>query len=256
MHSGKLIITLILLIVFSLPCSGNELDYGAKTEKMEVADSSSVPSLEWLGKGRKLMAEGKYEQAVDCFNKSISIDPGDAEVYYCKGNALRDLKRYDEAIKSYDKALEIAPEFTMALMEKGKILYLQGKYKNAIQCYDKLLSIDSTYPYAKQEKEKAAKALYGENYILPENTADYWVEKGNNSYKEGKYSDAAGCYDRALQIDGANIRAQYNKGNCLYILKKYRDALTCYETVLKIDPNNVNAKNYRDKCLKALGESK
>ena len=88
MYSGKSIIITILLLVFSLPCNAHGLIYGDKAEKIEVADSSAVPSLEWLGKGRKLMAEGKYREAIDCFNKSISIDPGDAEVYYCKGDAL------------------------------------------------------------------------------------------------------------------------------------------------------------------------
>ena len=140
----------------------------------------------------------------------------------------------------------------MALMHKGKTLYLQGKYNDAIKCYDKLLSIDSGYPYAKQEKEKASKALYGNNYTAPEDTADYWIEKGNNLYKQGKYRDSIECYRPAILIDNKNIRALMNTANAYYVLKEYRDALTWYEAVLSWEPDNANAKTYKEKCLKAM----
>ena len=42
---------------------------------------------------------------------------------FSKGDALFDLGRYDEAIQNYDKALQIDPNDTYALNEKGDALY-------------------------------------------------------------------------------------------------------------------------------------
>ena len=47
---------------------------------------------------------------------------------YNKGNALFVLGKYDAAIEWYDRALEIEPENVDALDNKGVALFVLGKY--------------------------------------------------------------------------------------------------------------------------------
>ena len=41
----------------------------------------------------------KYEEAIECYNKAIQINPNYSEAFYSKGSALDDLKKYEEAIE-------------------------------------------------------------------------------------------------------------------------------------------------------------
>ncbi|HON37088.1 MAG TPA: tetratricopeptide repeat protein, partial [Methanothrix sp.] len=62
--------------------------------------------------------------------------------WYNKGIDLDSQGKYDEAIQAYDKAIEIDPQYTEAWSNKGVTLAEQGKYDEAIQAYDKAIEID------------------------------------------------------------------------------------------------------------------
>ena len=62
-----------------------------------------------LKKGISFLEDGKYEEALSCFEKILVLNPNDPDIWNKKGVALRSLGRYDEAIESFNKALEITP---------------------------------------------------------------------------------------------------------------------------------------------------
>jgi tetratricopeptide (TPR) repeat protein len=65
--------------------------------------------LEIMKKGISFLENGKYEEALDCFEKILVSNPNDPDILNKKGVALRSMGRYDEAIESFNKALEITP---------------------------------------------------------------------------------------------------------------------------------------------------
>jgi len=64
---------------------------------------------EIMKKGMSFLDDGKYEEALDCFEKILVSNPDNPDIWNKKGIALRSLGRYDEAIESFNKALEINP---------------------------------------------------------------------------------------------------------------------------------------------------
>jgi tetratricopeptide (TPR) repeat protein len=64
---------------------------------------------EIMKKGMRFLEDGRYEEALDCFEKILVSNPNDPDIWNKKGVALRSLGRYDEAIESFNKALEITP---------------------------------------------------------------------------------------------------------------------------------------------------
>ena len=130
---------------------------------------------EWFNEGYDLYNQGRYEEAIECYNKALEIDPDYGDAWNNKGIVLDDLGRYEEAIECYNKALEIDPDNAYVWNNKGVSLYHLGRYEEAIECYNKALEIDPNY-------------------------GDAWFNKGNALSKLGRYEEAIECFNRALSI--------------------------------------------------------
>ena len=61
-----------------------------------------------------LMAEGKLEEAVDAYRKSIESDPTFTEAMHGLARALQDLQRYDEAVMVAQRIAELDPDDVLA----------------------------------------------------------------------------------------------------------------------------------------------
>lgn len=70
-----------------------------------------------------------------------------------------------------------------------------------------------------------------------------WYNKGLGLIIDEKYSEALGCFDKALpsfvEDDVMVIRILNARGNALYYLKKYGDCIEAYHQAMKIDPSGV-----------------
>ena len=64
---------------------------------------------ELVSMGKKQLADGKYDNALNSFQKAISLNQNDPDLWNLKGIALRSLGRYNEAIECINKSLEIDP---------------------------------------------------------------------------------------------------------------------------------------------------
>ena len=64
-----------------------------------------------MAKGLYLGKLGKYEKAIDAYNKAIEIDPQNSEAWYRKCFVLAKLGNHDEAVDAFYKAIEINPKY-------------------------------------------------------------------------------------------------------------------------------------------------
>ena len=72
-----------------------------------VCNLESADKLSEMGK--KQLEDGQYENALSSFEKAISLNQNDPDLWNMKGIALRSLGRYNEAIECFNKSLEIDP---------------------------------------------------------------------------------------------------------------------------------------------------
>ena len=66
-----------------------------------------------------LKEQGKLEEAIEAYNKALSIKPDYADAYYNLGIALQDQSKLEEAIEAYKKALSIKPDYADAYYNMG-----------------------------------------------------------------------------------------------------------------------------------------
>ena len=61
---------------------------------------------------------GKYQEAIEWYDKALKIDPNNVFALNNKGLALSNLGKYEEAIEWFDKALKIDPNMFLLCTTK------------------------------------------------------------------------------------------------------------------------------------------
>ena len=138
-------------------------------------------------RGLELLSLGKYDEAIEYFDKSLETDPDNDDALNFKGVSLESLGKYDEAIEYFDKAIEIHPDNEKALNNKGLALGELGKHKEAIECFDKAIEIEPNYDKA-------------------------FFNKGVELELHGKLEEAIEYYDKAIGINPNYEKALIRKG--------------------------------------------
>ena len=64
---------------------------------------------ELIKMGKKQLEDGQYDDALNLFQKAMLLNRNDPDLWNLKGIALRSLGRYNEAIECFNKSLEIDP---------------------------------------------------------------------------------------------------------------------------------------------------
>ena len=59
--------------------------------------------------GQSLMDDGKFDDALGFFEQALLLNQDDPDLWNHKGIALRSLGRYEESMECFNKSLEIEP---------------------------------------------------------------------------------------------------------------------------------------------------
>lgn len=118
---------LLICTLFIIPVSANDEDY-------------------WLYTGvTEYLSEGKYDEAIEAFDKVISINPDNAAAYHNKGVALYYLNEYENALEQFRMAMSGISWFGNPysrgyLFEyTGKTLDELGRNTEAVPAYEESL---------------------------------------------------------------------------------------------------------------------
>ena len=79
-----------------------------KTNKQRSnANMNQIKDL--VEKAKTLLENNKFEEALGFFEQALLMNQNDPELWNHKGVALRSMGRYDEALECFNKSLELDP---------------------------------------------------------------------------------------------------------------------------------------------------
>ncbi len=133
---------------------------------------------------------GKYAEAEEQFNIVIQEDPNFLGVYHELGTMLDTLGRYPEAIKAYQQYLDLRPNQPRILYNLGSTYRHHGDLKKAILFLKKAIEINPEYSAAFQNMGLSYQSLgeYDEAIKCFEEAIDLWP------YFWGSYQGLSFCY--------------------------------------------------------------
>ena len=99
---------------------------------------------EYFKSGYDKAAAKDYYGAISDYNKSIEINPNNADAYYNRGISKSDLKDYYGAISDYTKAIELDPNYASAYTNRGISKELIGDLTGACADWKKAASLGSS----------------------------------------------------------------------------------------------------------------
>jgi len=91
----------------------------------------------FVDKGFALAKADKHEEAVNCFDKAIELDPNDAHAWYNKAEVYAIKGDKESAFKSLSKAVELnamLKEFAKDKRKRIKKHYLLAENSNEVIC--------------------------------------------------------------------------------------------------------------------------
>lgn len=103
-------------------------------EALKAANSELIFTVDdYVKQGDALFFENRYEEAIECYDKAIQLEPNNVDVWFFKGYVLQKLKLYDEAIACYNKTIEIYPDEMDYWYYKACCYALQGDAELAVE---------------------------------------------------------------------------------------------------------------------------
>lgn len=138
----------------------NETDRSKTSEKNQVTNNSQPENLSTLNdKGVDFYIQGRYDLALECYNKAIELDPNSSLAWNNKGALLLGQDKYESALQAFDRAVEIDPNYSSAWNNKGSSLYHLGKYEEALKSFDEAIKLNPKNANAWRNKANALKRL-------------------------------------------------------------------------------------------------
>ena len=202
--------------------------------------------------GILLKNQGRIEEAMEQYHKTIQINPNHYEALNNLGNVLAAKGRLDEAIENYRKAIQINPNYREALNNLGNVLAAKGRFDEAIENYRKAIQINPNYAdalnnlgvtLATRGQFDEAIENYRKAIRINPNYAEALDNLGIVLAAKGRLDEATVNYRQSIQVNSNRPETFFHLGATLGQLGRTREAVAQYREALRLNPNLADALN-------------
>jgi tetratricopeptide (TPR) repeat protein len=205
-----------------------------------------------------LVDRGQTAEAMDYFQKSLQMNPDDADTMYNLGEVQSRLGNLDAAANYYRRALQIDPEHANALYNLGNTMTRLGRVDEAIADYSRSLQIDPDradildnlgFALAAKKQFPEAVANFEAALKLDPDFPDAHNNLATVLFMEHRFDEAAQHYREAIRLTPDNPQIYANLGDTLVRQGNIPEAVQNYQTALRLKPDDAKTRAK----LQALG---
>jgi tetratricopeptide (TPR) repeat protein len=215
----------------------------------EMVKEEGLPKDEvYVNCGNAKVSLGKWEEALDDYNYSLFINPGNYNAWNLRGYLHYLKENYYEAISDFTESLKINPRFIPALLNRALAYEGIGQSDNALMDYYIIeetnkrtleLYVNRSALYQKSGKLKEAIRDLKVAIELWPNQAEPYVNLAIVYNEQGNFIDAKNMLEKAVKLEENNPWIYFNKAYIHKVLKEYQEAKEDIEKALLLDPHEI-----------------
>jgi tetratricopeptide (TPR) repeat protein len=155
----------------------------------------SSEAVQWYLQGNVNLEAKNYSQAVQAYDRAVTIDPGYFEAWNAKADALNRAGNYTGALAASDQVIRLNPNYVGGWINRGFILYNLGRYDDELKAYQTAVRIDPSSP-------------------------EGWFNIGYSLAGMKRYDEAIAAFDKVQNLDPSYPNLAANRR----IAEQYRDS--------------------------------
>ena len=219
------------------PFTKEVLEFKLKQALAEDEDKRNQEFREFYGQGLELMKQGKYEEALQAFQKVLTVYES-AEIYYNMGYIKTAQGKYEEALLAFRKATQIDRAHALAYHKMGEVYQLLGRSGEAEKCLGQAAEL-----YLEKRMDEDAEAVLMQAMALNPNTINVFNALGIVYRRQGRYPEAIKYYRKALKVKPDDEHIYYNLARVYATEKSFRLARSCLQKATTLNPDFEEARN-------------
>ena len=224
----------------------------AEFEQLAVSMTKQFPAYQigWKALGIALQQTGRLRESLLPMQKSVELEPQDAEAHSNLGITFKKLGRLDEAEASYRQAMALRPDFAEAYSNLGITLQELGRLDEAEAGHRQAIALKFDYAEAHTNlgvtlqdlgRLDEAEASHRQALDLKPDLAEARSNLGNTLHKLGNLEAAEASYRQAIALRSDYADAHYNLGNMLKELGRLDEAEATYKNAIALKPKYAEA---------------
>ncbi len=162
--------------------------------------------------GLAWMGVGKYDMALEEFDKVIRLNPQYYLAWYNAGVAYQIQGDLEKARQAYEESLKINPAYFRSYYNAGIVYKRLGELDLAVKSYDKAITLDPRHPFVYNNLGVALTEI-------------------------GDYKRAEDVFKMAVEMNPSYEKAFYNLGNVYFRNKEYVKAAGAYKAAVSLRPD-------------------
>lgn len=227
-----------------------------KNENYDEAEKLAISLIEnfekhpfaWKVLGALLYKTGRISESLIACEKSVQLDPNNAEAHNNLAISLQKLGRFHDAEVYFKQAIALNNNYSEPHNNLGNNFHQQGQYEEAVKSFIKAISLNKNNAQAhfnlgnslqKINRMDEAESAYKKAIFLK---SDYLLAHNNLGVllkERGKLEDAESYFAMAIQLKPEFAEFHNNIGNVFKRLGKLDRAEEALRNSIKLEPNNI-----------------
>lgn len=214
-------------------------------EKLKKQQEIEVNAKKEVNRGNELYSLGKYREALQSYQKSVSLDPGNANAYYGMGLCYQKMNQLDKALENFEKAIKIDNQYWKAYYAMGNTYLKINKFNEALNAFiaaskvedDEKVYYQIAYTYVKMNNYAKAIPYYEKSIEKKPNYDLAWMNLSVAYLQVKNYKKAVETAQKALTYvkkSKDKEKVYYILGEAYFNLGNYDDAKDAYEQVTRL----------------------
>ncbi len=194
--------------------------------------------------------QGRWEEAVTCYEQALQLQPDFAEAHYNLGILWRDQGRIERALVCFEQTLMLRPDVLQARFELANLFAAIQDFDAAIAEYSRILRQSPDFVEAHfnlgsvcLDQRRWSEAELAFRQVLRSSHADAsaWTNLGTALREQRRFAEAADAYREAIRLDPDQAAALTNLGGILRDQGQFAEAVACHERAIVIRPDLAEA---------------